>query len=198
MPTSTPPKRMSREARRASLLDAAADLLRASDPTPRSFEAIATAAAVSPTLPYKYFDSVDEIATELHRHLIGPIDELTETIATDRDRSFDDKLRATLALWCETLRRDGLLLLRLSDDVAHPSLRRAIDTRREASMRLWASEIERETGIDPMTARLVAGSITGGSIAALRRWVVDRLDQDEMIECFVALARAQLDAVSSR
>ena len=197
MNASTGPKRMSREARRAALLDAAADLLRAPDSTPLSFESIAAAANVSPTLPYKYFDSVDQIAAELHRHLVGPIDEQTEAIVADPDRTLDDKVRATLHLWCDTLRRDGMLLLRLSDDVAHPSLRRAIDARRERSVHVWAEAIERDGGLDAPTARLVAGSITGGSIAALRRWIVDRLDREQMVETFVTLARAQLDAVAT-
>lgn len=192
----TAPKRMSREARRAALLDAAADLLRATDPSPLSFESIAAAASVSPTLPYKYFESVDQIATELHTHVVGPIDEQTDTIVADPERTLDDKVRATLHLWCDTLRRDGILLLRLSDDVAHPSLRRAIDARRERSVHLWADEIARECQLDEPTARLVAGSITGGSIAALRRWIVDRLDREQMVETFVNLARAQLDAAT--
>ena len=194
--TDTAPKRMSREARRASLLDAAADLLRGADPVPLSFEAIAEAAGVSATLPYKYFDSVDEIASELYAHLIGPIDDQASSIAQDPERGFDDKLRATMHLWCDVLRRDGVLLFRLSDDVAHPSLRRAIDKRREGSVELWAAVIEAECSIDAPTARLVAASINAGSIAALRRWIVDRLDRTEMIETFVLLARAQLQALT--
>ena len=190
----TAPKRMSREARRAALLDAAEELLR-SDRTTLSFESLAEEAGVSPTLPYKYFDSVDELANELYAHLIGPIDDEANTIAADPDRSFDDKLRATMHLWCDVLREDGVLLFRLSDDVAHPSLRRAIDARREGSVELWAGVIEAECSLDPAAARLVAASINAGSIAALRRWIVDRLDRTEMIETFILLARAQLTAL---
>ncbi|MEM9201788.1 MAG: TetR/AcrR family transcriptional regulator [Actinomycetota bacterium] len=189
------PRRMSRADRRASLLDAAADLLRAPEPTPLSFDAIAAAANVSPTLPYKYFDSVDEVAAELHAHVTAPLDREVEAVLADPSGTFEDKVRITLRLWCDMLRRDGTLLLRLSDDVAHPSLRHAIEARRERSVFLWADEIARTTGLDSETARLVAGSITGGSIGALRRWIVDRLERDHMIETFVVLARAQLDAV---
>ena len=189
------PKRMSREARRAALLDAAADLLRAADATALSFEAVADAAGVSSTLPYKYFESVDEIANELYAHLIGPIDHEANAIAQDAGLTIDDKLRATMNLWCDVLRRDGVLLFRLSDDVAHPSLRRAIDARRERSVDVWARAIEAERSLEPQTARLVAATINAGSIAALRRWIVDRLDRAQMIETFVVLARAQLEAV---
>ena len=196
--TDTAPKRMSREARRSALLDAAAELLRGPEPTALTFEAVADAAGVSATLPYKYFESVDEIANELYAHLVGPIDEAATTIARDPARSFDDKLRATMELWCNVLRRDGVLLFRLSDDVAHPSLRRAIEARRERSVELWADQIEAERSLDPATARLVAASINAGSIAALRRWIVDRRDRVETIELFVVMARAQLDAVADR
>ena len=166
MAPATTPKRMSREARHASLLDAAAVILRAGE-HPLTFETVAAVAGVSPTLPYKYFTSVDAIASELYGQLIDPIDEQTESLMADPAQTFDQKLRATLHLWCDILRTEGALLLRLSDDVAHPSLRKVIDARRERSVQVLADEIERECEINPTTARLVAGSISGGSIAAL-------------------------------
>ncbi len=69
---------MSREARHASLLEAAAELLIAdrtdSEQATLTFEAIAEQAGVSPTLPYKYFHSVDEIANELYQRIVVAID----------------------------------------------------------------------------------------------------------------------------
>ena len=191
----TTPKRMSREDRRASLLDAAAELLR-TGAGPLSFEAIAEQAGVSATLPYKYFESVDEIANELYRRIVQRVDDETDEILADDTIAFDDKVRASLHLWCDVLRDEGMLLLRLSDDVAHPSLRRSIDARRERSVDVWAAVIERSFGLEPVDARLLAGSLTAGSTAVLRRWIADRLDRVQVVERFVLMTRAQITAIT--
>lgn len=194
MASPTTPKRMSREARRASLLDAAANLLR-TGAAPLTFEAIAEEAAVSATLPYKYFESVDEVATELYQRIVGAVDDETDNIVADENLTLEDKLRATLHLWCDTLRDQGPLLLRLSDDVAHPSLSVAVDARRERAVDVWQAELESTLDIDPIDARLLAATMTAGSTAVLRRWIRDRLDRREVIERFVLMTRGQIDAV---
>lgn len=188
---------MSRADRRLALLDAAAELLRGKDPVPLSFEAIAAGAGVSATLPYKYFDSIDEVANELYRRLVGEIDDETDRILADRSRSLDDKLRDSILLWCDMLRRDGLLLLRLADDAAHPSLRKVIERRRDRAIEVWAAELSTQFPLDTATARLLAASITAGSTAVLRRWIRDRLDRDDMVETFVRMARGQIEAVAT-
>ena len=187
-------RRMSREDRRTQLLEAAADVLRRPERTALSFEVIAETAGVSPTLPYKYFDSVDEIAEELYRHLVGEVDRGTDAILADAGQDFDDKVRASLTLWTDILRRDGILLLRLTDDAAHPSLRAAVEERRERAVDVWAAELGRQFDLAPTTARVVAGALTAGSIAALRSWLRDRLDRTEVIELFITMLRAQIDA----
>ena len=91
----------------------------------------------------------------------------------------------------------GLLLWRLSDDAAHPSLRQAIDARRERAVDVWAEMLERTVELNTGDARLLASSLTAGSTAALRRWIVDQLDPDDVFERFIILARAQVDALRS-
>lgn len=194
MGSPTPPKRMTREARRSTLLNAAADLLRTGS-TPLTFEAIAEQAGVSPTLPYKYFQSVDEVATELYGRIVGAVDDETDAILADPQRTFDDKVRSTMHLWCETLREEGPLLLRLSDDVAHPSLSSTVDARRERAVDVWQAALESDLAVSPSDARLLAAALTAGSTAVLRRWVRDRLDRREVIERFVVMTRGQIDAV---
>ena len=71
---------MSREGRRAALLDAAAAGLRRRERTPLTFEAIATEAGVSSTLPYKYFDSIDDVAEALYRQVVGTVDDETDVL----------------------------------------------------------------------------------------------------------------------
>ena len=120
---------MSRSDRRAALLDAAAESLRTADGS-LTFDGVADLAGVSPTLPYKYFGSVDELATELYHQIVDPIDAATDALLADPGLGLDDTVRATMHLWCDVLRDHGILLLRLSDDVAHPSLRHATERRR--------------------------------------------------------------------
>ncbi|MEO0493474.1 MAG: TetR/AcrR family transcriptional regulator [Actinomycetota bacterium] len=192
----TAPKRMSREDRRASLLDAAADLLE-SGRAPLTFETLAETAGVSSTLPYKYFDSVNEIALELYARIVGAVDDATDDLIADPDTDLDAKVRASLHLWCDVLRDEGPLLLRLSDDVAHPGLSRAIEGRRERAVDVWADAIEAQADVAPADARLLAASLTAGSTAILRRWIRDRLDRVATIERFVVMNRAQIEAVAS-
>ncbi len=187
---------MSREDRRSSLLDAAADLLRTPQRQELTFERVAEAAGVSPTLPYKYFESLDQLANELYDHLVGPVDDEIDQLLASTDLSFDDKIRGSLHVWTTKLRQDGRLLLRLTNDVAQSGLRVAIERRREASITHWASELETQFALDTAIARVVAASVTAGSAAVLHRWVIDRLDEEPTIELFVALCRAQVDAAT--
>lgn len=191
-----PPRRMSRTDRREALLDAAADLLRRRRPAALTFDGIAEEAGVSATLPYKYFASVDEMAEELYLRLVGPIDDETDAMLSDPERTFADKLRDGITLWCDVIRSDGVLLLRLADDVAHPSLHTAIERRRERAVEVWAAELATAFDVDLETARLLAASITASSIALLRRWLRDRLDRERMIDAFVAMSLGQIEAMA--
>ena len=192
----TAPRRMTREDRRASLLDAAADVLE-SRRGPLTFEALAEVAGVSATLPYKYFESVDEVALELYHRIVGAVDDAIDHLIADPDTDLDEKVRASLHLWCDVLREEGPLLLRLSDDVAHPGLGRAIEARRERAVDVWADAIEAHADVGPADARLLAASLTAGSTAILRRWIRDRLDRTATVERFVVMNRAQIDAIAT-
>ena len=87
-----------------------------------------------------------------------------------------------------------MVLLRLTDDVAHPGLRRLVDERRERSVDVWAAQIRQEFALAPTVARVVAASITAGSNAALRCWIRDGIDREQVIELFVRVARGQAAA----
>ncbi|MFK8025240.1 MAG: TetR/AcrR family transcriptional regulator [Ilumatobacter sp.] len=194
--TDTLPKRMTRDARRLALLDAATAVLLADDRPAFTFETIAAQAGVSATLPYKYFESVDDVADQLYHRVVDEVDEATDRLLADPSRSFDDKVRSTLESWCDTIRQDGPLLLRLNEGVAHASLARAIDRRRERAIGVWATVLAAEFELDADDARVVAASITAGSSATLQRWTRDGLDRGRAIELFVRLARAQAEAAA--
>lgn len=175
------------------LVEAAARVLARRDKTAFTFEAIAEEAGVSATLPYKYFESTDEVATVLYDRIVASIDTRVDELVQS-DISFDDKLGTSFTLWCDAAREHGFLLLALIDGRSLPTLRLRIDRRRERSVKLWASGIEADFGIAHDDALLVAASITAATSAVLTRWLRDKRSQRETTTAFVRLARAQCEA----
>ncbi|WP_436794680.1 TetR/AcrR family transcriptional regulator [Actinospongicola halichondriae] len=188
------PRRMSREDRREMLIVAAGRVLGERDKLPLTFEDVAEEAGVSATLPYKYFASPDEIASELYDRIVVDVD-VRSKVVLDDDVSFDAKVEATFRLWAETIKREGNLLLALVDGRSIPALRHRMDERREAVVQLWADVIVADFGLDRRTALLPAASITAASSALHVRWLRDRRDLDELVADVVTMARAQCEAL---
>lgn len=186
-------KRLSRSERHQMLLDAAAAVLSRRDATGLTFEQVAEEAGVSPTLPYKYFESPDDIAVELYDRIVTAIDDQVDAVI-GADLTFDEKASQSFDLWCEAARTHGHLLLSLIDGRVLPSLRGRIDRRRERSVKLWAGVIVDDYGIDHDDALLVAASITAATSALLTRWLRDRRSRRETVEAFRRLAVAQCEA----
>lgn len=65
--------RLSREARREQLLDAATKLLVAKGSTAVTMERLAEWAGVSKALPYVHFDNRDEVLVALYRRVVGEL-----------------------------------------------------------------------------------------------------------------------------
>ncbi len=188
------PKRMSRVERREVLIQAAGRVLGERDKLPLTFEDVAEEAGVSATLPYKYFSSPDDIASELYDRVVVVVDDRSKDVL-DSDVSFDAKVEATFRLWAETILREGKLLLALVDGRSIPSLRHRMDERREAVVQLWADVIVDDFGLDRRTALLPAASITASSSALHLRWLRDRRNLDALTADVVKMARAQCEAL---
>ncbi len=191
-------RRLSRDERRSGLLAAAARVVSTRSGERLSFEAIAAEAGVSPTLPYKYFDSPEDVALELYTSAVEDVDARTDEVLDDGDRVFDDKVRETFLLWCSLVERDGFLVVRLAEGANAAALYRAVRIRRERAVDVWAQQIRGEFGLDAAAARLVAASITAGAGAAVQRVFTDRLDRGEVAELVVRLVRAQCEAAVER
>ena len=188
---------MARDDRRASLLAAAARVI-AERPTERlTFEAIAAAAGVSPTLPYKYFESAEDVALQLYTSIVDDIDARTDEILAD-DGPFDDKVRAAVLLWCTLVERDDFLFVRLAEGANAAALARAVQRRRERIVDVWADQLVEAFGLDPMSARLVAASVTSGASSVIQRIFAERLDRDDVADLLVRLVRAQAEAAGIR
>lgn len=178
------------------LLDAAGAILRERGST-LSFESIAEVAGVSATLPYKYFESVDEVALELYAQFVGQIDIATDELLADPDMDFDVKVRGGLDLWFDAVARDGALLFRLTGADAPSGLQRFIDQRRRRVATLWAEEVGSEFDLDTTDAGLAAAALIAATSAVLQRCRVERLDRERVTMQFVRMARAMCVAARS-
>jgi AcrR family transcriptional regulator len=185
---------MARDERRASLIAAAARVVAARSGDRLSFEAIAAEAGVSPTLPYKYFDSPEDVALELYTLTVADVDARTDDVLADPERVFDDKVRETFLLWCSLVEHDNFLFVRLAEGANAAALERAVRTRRERAVEVWAQQLRAEFALDEPTARVVAASVTAGAGAVVQRVFTDRLDRDQVAELLVRLVRAQCNA----
>lgn len=185
---------MARDERRSSLLAAAARVVAGRSSERLSFEAIAAEAGVSPTLPYKYFDSPEDVALELYTLAVADVDARTDEVLADPGRAFDDKVREAFLLWCSLVERDDFLFVRLAEGANAAALDRAVRARRERTVRVWAEQLRAEFALDESTARIVAASVTSGAGAVVQRVFTDRLDRDAVAELLLRLVRAQCEA----
>lgn len=183
------PRRMSREARREALIDAAKRVLRRHSLADLSFELVADEAGVSKTLPYSYFDSPAEIAVALYRQVVGRVDTATDEIVAS-DRSFDDKLRATLDLWCDEIEADGRMIRSLLDGHAVAAVRPLIEARDSHAVEVWATALHDEFDLDDRDATFVAHIVSSGTTAALQQWAAEGHDRRIVIERLVRATRA--------
>ncbi len=176
------------------LIEAGARLLGSRDVRLLTFEDVADEAGVSKTLPYKYFESPDEIAAVLYERVVveGVDRRTTELLAGSA--TFDEKVAAGFNLWCDVIKSNGFLLLALVDGRSIPSLRPRIDSRRLEATSSWAALIAAEFELDDDTAGLIATSVTAASTALLLRWVRERRSRRATTEAFVRLVRAQCEA----
>lgn len=186
--------RMGRDARRADLLAAAARAVAAQPGERLTFEAIAAEAQVSSTLPYKYFDSPEDVALELYTTAVTDVDARTDQVLGDNERTFDDKVRHTVELWCTLVERDDFLFVRLAEGANAASLDQVVRRRRERAIEVWAQQIRAEFGVSDATARVLAASITGGASAVVGRIFADDLDRADTADLFVRVVRAQCTA----
>lgn len=196
MVTSTP-RRMSPTARRDALLDAAEQVLREHVLADLSFELVAEQAGVSKSLPYRYFESPAEIASALYTRLVGTIDATIDGIVAT-SVGFDDKLSATLDLWCDAIATDGQLVATLLDGKAVAAVQPLIAARDAHARRVWRSAIVDEFGVSPADAALLATMITAAATEALRHWSARDLDRKQFIDDFVRAVRAMIHEFTPR
>lgn len=188
---------MGRDERRASLLAAAARVVAARSGERLTFDAIAAEAGVSATLPYKYFESPEDVALALYTSAVEDVDRQTDEVLADGSRTFDEKITEALLLWCDLVERDDFLFIRLAHGANAAALDRAVRRRRERVVGVWAQQMVAEFGLTEGAARLVATSVVAGASAVVQRVFTDRLDRHDVAAFLARLIRAQCEAATT-
>ena len=196
MPT---PKRMSRAARREAFLDAAATIIEAGGVGALSFESVAGEAGVAKTLPYAYFESVDDILVTLFERVIGAIDATIERILSSTDEAaFGVVVERALEAWFDAVAGHGRLVAALLDGRAHPGLAAAIRRRDRASHEQWHDLVADRVGLDDHDAHLLAAMLTSTATATVGLWTGRRGSRASLVAGFVAMAEGAAAALAAR
>jgi AcrR family transcriptional regulator len=185
---------MSREARRARFLDAAAEVVEAGGVGALSFESIATVAGVAKTLPYAYFDSVDELLVTLFERVVGAVDARIESVLAGDD-DFGVVVGRALETWFDAVRDHGPLVAALLGGQAHPGLAQAIRRRDRASHKRWHDLVVDRFALDDRDAHLLAAMLTSTATATVGLWVARRGSRAALVEGFVKMAEGAAAAL---
>jgi AcrR family transcriptional regulator len=188
---------MTRPKRREALLEAACTVVADGGVGACSFEAIADAAGVAKTLPYAYFESVDEVLLSLFDHVIGELDtEIEQVVATQA--SFEELLRRSLDVWFDAVRTRGALIAALLDGRAHLGLADRIRQRDKRSNKLWHDVVAAHLGLGDPDAHLLAVMLNTSATGVIQLWVARRGSRADLLDAYVAMVAGAAAALQSR
>ena len=193
----TSPRRMSRDRRRAVLLDTAAAIIDGDGVEALTFESLADAAGVTKTLPYAYFESRGEVLLTLFDRVIGEIDGRVETLLQG-DEPFEAIVRTALGVWFDAVRDHGRLVGALLDARSVPGLAAAIRRRDRASHKLWHDLVAERFELTDRDAHVLAAMLNSTATATVWLWTSRRGTRESLVESFVVMATGAADALRSR
>ena len=198
---SAPPERrtrMSRDARRDQLLDAAAELVIAQGLDAVTMEGLGAQAGVSKALPYVYFGNSADVVSALFDREMAELDRrVGERMA--EATTFEDRLRATLRAMFELVAERGVLVGQLLNGTATAgrleSQRRDRDRSTQA---FWGRLIEKEFGLPkPQAANAASMCLTAGA-AVIDLWIHRRGSRRDLTETYVSLVMGGLREMAAR
>jgi AcrR family transcriptional regulator len=188
---------MSREGRRAFLVDTAAELVDREGAGALTFEALAEAAGVTKTLPYAYFESRDEVLLILFERVIGALDAEIEGVL-QREASFEDTVRASLGIWFDAVRDHGRLVGALLDARSVPGLAVAIRRRDRASHKRWHDLVVERFEVHDRDAHVLAAMLNSTATATVWLWTSRRGTREALVDAFVVMATGAATALQER
>ena len=188
--------RLTREARREQLLDAAAQLGAASLDSV-TMEGLAARAGVSKALPYKFFANRDEVLVALYDRELAVLEARIKAAVAGVE-GFVPRLTATVESWLDGVASAGVLLGVL---YTHPGLAGPVEERREESSRYlaesWGGAAAEEFGIDRRRAERLIEVAIAGSLALVGPWLrADPERRRELVDDFVGFVAGGILAVA--
>ena len=190
------PRRMAASERREQLLDVAAELLTRDGIDALTMELVAEHAGVSKGLGYAYFKNVEDLLTALYDREAGEVYQSVFAAASEQ-RGFEDKLRAAIHAYFETVTQRGTLFAALRSKLVDRSPSRA--ARHQYSLRrtlgyeaFYVDLFRDEFGVPARYARAAAGVLLAATDASMRAITAHGLRRREAEEMCIRFALAGL------
>lgn len=181
-----PAKRLSGEARAASFLEAAAEIVSDEGVHAVTMEGVAARAGVNKRLPYRYFDNKDELLTALFDRVMKDLRKRAIAEIGKRD-GLEARIAGSVRAWLETYDEKGPLIDRLMYGDEAP-LQDKANALRQYWADDWAAVTSKSLGLPENAARTVAHimlSATLGAVAAHRSRL---LPLEEIVRIYTMVA----------
>ena len=189
---------MSRDDRRAQLLDAAVALLEAEGPGAVTMERLADRAGVSKPVVYDHFANRTELVLGVLARTWAEIDAgLAARAATPATPAA--RLRATFEALLDTAARQGPNVRALVDSVsADPEVERARRARWKEKEANWAAGLERDLALAPAIAAAAAATLRAAMVGAVAHARSSPAAKEAATTVYVTTVLATLGALSGR
>jgi AcrR family transcriptional regulator len=186
--------RLTREQRRAHLLDVAAELVAEGGFEAVTMESVAAHAGVSKGLGYAYFDNRGELLAALFERETGELDR-PATQAADAEASFEGKVRATVGVVFDTVAAKGPVLARLLRAEAEGPINERRTKRQRVIERRWARLIAEEYGVEEATARASAAIMLASIPRVIELWAAGKGSREGLTETYTRMCTAAASAL---
>ncbi|WCO67496.1 TetR/AcrR family transcriptional regulator [Iamia majanohamensis] len=188
-PSSPAPERLSADARRTALLDAARALVAESGPAGVTMGAVAERASVTRALVYKHFAHKEEVLVALYRREARRLDRRIAAEVEAAPEGFEPKLRAFVGATLDALEEHGPFFTPLREAGADPRARQDQRGWDRRTVGYFAERAERDLGIDGRTARSALAVLFSGlrSLLAQMRSRPGAAQRRQLVDTYVEM-----------
>ena len=193
-----PRRRLSPEARRAAILDAAADLVSREGVSAASVERLSAECGVSKALIYAYFGNRNALLGEVLLREY-PAFQQREPVPVDPEADLEEVVRRTTRGYLEHVAEKGILLQRL---LAEPAIVATVSATRqlgrEVTARQFAAMMVESHGIPLEKGIVVADILMGVTGAAGNLLFRKQIDREMLADMVVRIILAAVRSVGSQ
>lgn len=179
--------RMTRDARREQLLDAAAGIVVEHGSDALTMESVALAAGASKTLGYAYFENISDLVLSLYQREAGTL-AVAVTGAVGEHAAFADRLRAIARAYIGQMAEKGPLLVALSGGITSGQFGLRGQRPFDDVLTVLADVIDEEYGVGEPWARGYArlfGALATIHAEMLWTGAIDRAEAEDHLERFI-------------